>query len=54
MLTRRPNLKNKGLLGLKSNQGDATSEFLHAGIGEGEIVYVNIPKVFDQYKKNRT
>ena len=38
-------------LGLKSNQGHVAADFLHTNIGEGENIYVNIPKCFEQYSK---
>ena len=36
------------LLCLKSNQGNATAAFLHAGIPDTEKVYVEIPGLFEQ------
>ena len=40
------------LLGLKSNQGDVTTEFIHADIPEYEKVYVEIPRLFEQFSNN--
>ena len=40
------------LLGLKSKQGDVTAAFLHADLEEGENVFVDMPKGFEQYSKN--
>jgi len=40
------------LLGLKSKQGNVTAAFLHAEIPEGEKVYVNMPRGFEQFSKN--
>ena len=42
------------LLGLKSKQGDVTCAFLHADLGPGENIYVDMPLGFDQYLKDRT
>ena len=39
------------LIGLKSEQGNVTDTSPHANIGEGENVYVNMPKRFEQYYK---
>ena len=41
----------KIFLVLKSDQGDVIDTFLHADIGEGENVYINMPKCFEQYSK---
>ena len=38
-------------LGLKSNRGDVTDAFLHEDIVEGENVYFDTPKGFEQYWK---
>ncbi len=40
------------LLGLKSMQRDVTCAFLHAGLEENKIVYVDMPMEFAQYGKN--
>ena len=40
------------LLGLKSKQGDVTCVFLHADLGHGETVYVNMPLGFNIKSKN--
>ena len=40
------------LLGLKSKQGDVTAAFLHADIPEGENVFVDMPRGFEQYTKS--
>ena len=40
------------LLGFKSNQGDATTAFIHAYIPENEKVYVEIPRGFEQLSNN--
>ena len=39
------------LLNLKSKQGDVTADFLHAKIPDGEHVYVQMPRGFQQYDK---
>ena len=39
------------LLGLKSNQGDVTTDYIYTDIGEGENFYVYMPKSFEQYPK---
>ena len=36
------------LLGLKLKQGDVTAAFLHADLEEGENVFVDMPKGFEQ------
>ena len=40
------------LLGLKSNQGDITCAFLHAGLAPDETVYVDMPLEFNTKSKN--
>jgi hypothetical protein len=42
------------LVGLKSKQGDVTCAFLHADLGPGENVYVDMPLGFAQYLKDET
>jgi len=42
------------LLGLKLKQGDVTCAFLHADLGPGENVYVDMPLGFAQYSKDGT
>ena len=39
------------LLQFKSKPGDTTAAFLHAKLEENEKVFVNMPKVFEQYEK---
>jgi len=39
------------LLGLKSKQGNVTAAFLHAKLPEGEKVYVDMPRGFEQFSK---
>ena len=39
------------LLQLKSNQGDITAVFIHEKPEENEKLFVNMPKVFEQYDK---
>ena len=39
------------LLGLKSKKGDVTAAYIYENIGEGENVYVDKPKGFEQYLK---
>ena len=40
------------LLGLNSDQGDVTTEFIHADIPEDEKVYVKRSRRFEQFSKN--
>ena len=40
------------MLGFKLKKGDATAAFIHVDIGEGENVYINTLKGFDQYSKS--
>ena len=40
------------LLGLKSKQGDITVAFIHAYIPGYEKVYVEIPRIFEQFSNN--
>ena len=40
------------LVGLKSNQGDVTTEFLHAEIPYNEKVYVEMARGFENFSKN--
>ena len=35
------------LLGLKSKQGDVTAAFLHANLGKGEKIFVEMPRGFE-------
>jgi len=39
-------------MGLKAKQGDVTCAFLHADLGPGENVYVDMPLGFAQYSKD--
>ena len=39
------------LLRLKPNQGYITAAFLHAKLEENEKVFVEMPKLFEQYNK---
>ena len=41
----------ESLLQLKSNQGDIAAAFLHAKLEENEKVFVDMPKLFEQYNK---
>ena len=40
------------LMGLKSNQGEVTAVFIYADIPENEKVYVEMPRVFEQFSNN--
>ena len=39
------------LLQLKSDQGDITAEFLHEKLEENKKVFIDMPKIFEQYDK---
>jgi hypothetical protein len=41
------------VLDLKSKQGDVTCAFLHAKLPEEEKVYLEMPRGFKQYGKNK-
>ena len=41
----------KVLLQLKSNQGDIAAAFLHSKLEENEKLFVDMPKLFEQYNK---
>jgi len=38
-------------IGLKSKQGNVTAAFLHAKLPEGEKLYVDMPRGFEQFSK---
>ena len=40
------------LLGLKSNQGNVTAEFTHVDIPDNDKVYIEMPRVFEQFSQN--